>query len=311
MGIYDREYYRESTQDRWSVWFARRGTVALVVVVGCVYLLQLMTRQAGNEQVDLVAEWGRFDLARIYKGEVWRLVTAFFLHDSNNAFHFLFNVVVLYWFGSILEGVYGTKELVTFYLVAGVVVSLAKFVTYAAGFLVPVPSLGASGAVTAVLVLFACHFPNRRLWFFMLIPLPAWMIVTGLILFDLLGVMGLRRDNVNYIAHLFGAAFGFVYFFFQLRVSNWLPSLGSAFSRRAARPRMRVASAVDAERPPPTPPEPAAVPPRPAGNVDEQLEAKLDNVLEKVARLGKSSLTPEENDILMRASEIYKRRRGS
>jgi hypothetical protein len=43
--------------------------------------------------------------------------------------------------------------------------------------------------------------------------------------------------------------------------------------------------------------------------VDEQLEAKLDAVLEKVARFGKQSLTDSENQILMRASEIYKRKR--
>jgi len=43
--------------------------------------------------------------------------------------------------------------------------------------------------------------------------------------------------------------------------------------------------------------------------VDEQLEAKLDQVLEKVARFGRESLTSEEQQILQRASEIYKRRR--
>jgi hypothetical protein len=45
-------------------------------------------------------------------------------------------------------------------------------------------------------------------------------------------------------------------------------------------------------------------------SVDEQLEEKLDQVLEKVSRTGRESLTPEENQILLRASEIYKRRRG-
>jgi hypothetical protein len=51
----------------------------------------------------------------------------------------------------------------------------------------------------------------------------------------------------------------------------------------------------------------AAVPDSPG--VDEHLEAKLDAVLEKLARAGKESLTDTERQILMRASEIYKRRR--
>jgi hypothetical protein len=60
----------------------------------------------------------------------------------------------------------------------------------------------------------------------------------------------------------------------------------------------------------------AAAGPRPVAStgpdrsVDEQLEAKLDHVLEKVSRYGRDSLTPDEQEILKRASEIYKRRRG-
>ena len=52
----------------------------------------------------------------------------------------------------------------------------------------------------------------------------------------------------------------------------------------------------------------AALPP--AADVDEQLEAKLDAVLEKVARSGQASLTDTERQILLRASEVYKRRRS-
>ena len=44
--------------------------------------------------------------------------------------------------------------------------------------------------------------------------------------------------------------------------------------------------------------------------MDEQLEAKLDLVLSKVAKHGRASLTAEENEILQRASEIYKKKRS-
>ena len=47
----------------------------------------------------------------------------------------------------------------------------------------------------------------------------------------------------------------------------------------------------------------------PKTDVDEHLEAKLDQVLEKVARHGQDSLTESERQILFRASEVYKRRR--
>jgi membrane associated rhomboid family serine protease len=307
MGIYDREYYRESTRDQWSEWFAQRGTVYLVAVTSVVFLAQILSN-------GVVTSWGVFDLSAIVRGEVWRLITPIFLHAD--PIHLIFNMLVLYWFGSIIEGVYGTKEFVCFYLIAGVLVEVAEFFTRFAGVMDPgVRSLGASGATTAVMVLFACHFPHRRLRFWFLIPAPAWIVVCVLIAVDVLGVLGARYDNVNHIAHLFGAVIGFSYFFFQVRVSNWLPSFGAWPAGRAARPKLRVGTATEAERPTPArQAEPVATAPRPArpgATVDEQLEAKLDNVLEKVARLGKESLTPEENEILLRASDIYKRRRGS
>ena len=47
----------------------------------------------------------------------------------------------------------------------------------------------------------------------------------------------------------------------------------------------------------------------PRDDLDEQLEAKLDAVLEKVARFGQASLTDTERQILFRASEVYRKRR--
>jgi hypothetical protein len=43
--------------------------------------------------------------------------------------------------------------------------------------------------------------------------------------------------------------------------------------------------------------------------LDEHFEAKVDAVLEKVSRFGQGSLTETERQILLRASEVYRRRR--
>ena len=55
---------------------------------------------------------------------------------------------------------------------------------------------------------------------------------------------------------------------------------------------------------------PVGVATAPKPDVDEHLEAKLDQVLEKVARYGQDSLTDSERQILFRASEVYKRKRS-
>ncbi len=54
---------------------------------------------------------------------------------------------------------------------------------------------------------------------------------------------------------------------------------------------------------------PAEAPPRAAGSPDEQLEAKLDAILEKVSKYGKECLTPEEREIWAVPAELYKKRR--
>jgi len=65
-----------------------------------------------------------------------------------------------------------------------------------------------------------------------------------------------------------------------------------------------------ARRPRPAP-APTAVTTAPSPPADEHLEAQVDAVLEKVARSGRDSLTETEKALLVRASEVYKRRQRS
>jgi hypothetical protein len=103
--------------------------------------------------------------------------------------------------------------------------------------------------------------------------------------------------------HLGGALFAFAYYKLQWRLLGIWSALRS-WQRQLFRPRLRVYREERRE-----PVSVAAPPPAHTGDVDEQLEAKLDAILEKVARSGRDSLSDSERQILMRASEIYKRRR--
>jgi hypothetical protein len=55
---------------------------------------------------------------------------------------------------------------------------------------------------------------------------------------------------------------------------------------------------------------PVAVPAAPRRLDDEQLEARMDAILEKISRVGKENLTDTERQVLLRASEVYRRRRS-
>jgi hypothetical protein len=231
------------------------------------------------------------------------LLTPLFLHDG--LWHLAFNMLVLYFTGTRMEEHYGSKEFLIFYLVAGVFANVGYFLVQAAELMPPTRAVGASGAVTAALVLFACHYPRQQVLLFFIIPMPVWLLVVLYIALDAMGALGAGDQRVAYAVHLFGALFGFLYFRSGRRLTDLWPGWPSR--GRRARPRLRV-----------VPPEPesaepvgAAVeaPPRAAESNDELFEAKVDQVLEKVSKHGQESLTPEEREILFRASELYKKKR--
>jgi membrane associated rhomboid family serine protease len=304
MGIYDREYYRD---DRSSFLgsLARQGQVwkTLIVVNVVLYILQLATAERGGVNGP-VTRWLEIDTDAVLHGEVWRLLTGAFLHASDWQ-HIVFNMLILWWAGSEVEGIYGPREFLAFYLVAAVVAS-AVYVASDALAGGHSRALGASGAVTAVLVVFALHYPTRQILLFFILPVPVLLMVVIYVIVDALGVIGARPgEHIAFTAHLGGAAFGFLYYKFHWRIVNLLPSHWS-FNVGRSRPRLRVYSGEADREPPYAPGEPVAAA-RPAP--DSQLEAELDAVLEKVARHGKSSLTEREQQVLMRASEIYRNRR--
>jgi hypothetical protein len=165
--------------------------------------------------------------------------------------------------------------------------------------------LGASGAVTAVMVLYALHFPTRIIYFWGLIPIPIWLFVLFEVGQDAFVFASNLHTGTAVTVHLGGAAFGFFYYRGHWRLMSLWPNF-AAWRRQRRQPRLRVYR--DEE---PVTPVSVAAPPaqQQAADVDEHLEAKLDAVLEKVARYGQDSLTDSERQVLVRASEVYKRRR--
>ena len=217
-------------------------------------------------------------------------------------------MLVLYWAGSWLEEIYGGGEFLAFYLVGGIFANCVNLAVDAAAVAQPRPGLGASGAVTATLVLFAFHFPWQRVYVWFVFPMPVWLLVVVYVLLDGLGAVGLGRGGIGYVVHLGGALFGALYFQTGLRFGDLLTRRPR--SRRRVKPQLRVI-------PPPQlddndTPEPvgAAIEnrPRPREGNDE-IESKVDAVLAKVSKFGQESLTPEEREILFKASELYKKRR--
>jgi membrane associated rhomboid family serine protease len=315
MGIYDRDYYREDS--RWRNPFARSQATLFLVLFYCfVFIAQVASmdpRQAGrgNARPDALTAALELDVGRTLDGEVWRVVTYALVHQPWNILHIVFTAIFLIWIGHQVEDLYGSREYLAFFFVCTLIGGVAYTVVGVFMHGSP-PLLGPSGAVTAILVLFALHYPTRTISLFWYIPVPIWLLVAIYALTDIAGLAQGHANPAAVAVHLAGAAFAFVYHTYTLRVLNLFPGGGGTGKsvRRMPQPRLRV------RRDEPEP-EPAATAAGAAGaaavggssSVDEHLEAKLDQVLEKVQRHGKESLTEVEREILLRASEVYKKKR--
>lgn len=145
------------------------------------------------------------------------LLTSMFMHGG--LMHLFGNMLFLWIFGDNLEQVLGRLRYLIFYLVCGLIASLAHvFTTVAFGGNPLIPSLGASGAISGVLGGYLLLFPKRQvrvIMFNFLTHVPAIVAIGLWFVFQLisgLGVLGSgsQEGGVAYAAHIGGFIAGFV-----------------------------------------------------------------------------------------------------
>jgi membrane associated rhomboid family serine protease len=170
---------------------------------------------------------------------VWQVLTYGFLHSMGDIFHLLFNLLALYFFGTLVEGIVGGRRFLALYLVAlvlgGVAQLLLGLVTVASG-AVAAPTLGASGAVMAVLVAAAVMQPDARV-IFILFPLRLRTLALILVGIDVFRMLS-GGSSVAWLVHLTGAAYGFLA---VRRRWIWSDPIGALQRRQTARSARREA----------------------------------------------------------------------
>lgn len=219
------------------------------LIIGSTVVISMLAFNNG----ELLYKLKHWPYAESRRGEYYRWLTAGFLHAD--WMHLLFNMLTLYFFGADQrpaelrgEGGYfpgvegwfvetfssaGGLMYLVFYLVAIVVASLGTYFRHRhnAGF----ASIGASGAVSAVLYAAILLHPTMSLYLFF-IPIPIPGFIYG-ILYLWYSSYAARRggDGIDHLAHFYGAVFGFSLplliqpgllgdFFAQL--SAWVGGLG-------------------------------------------------------------------------------------
>lgn len=152
-------------------------------------------------------------------GRTWTLLTSEFSHVWS--LHFFVNMFVLWSFGPIVEYTIGSARFLSFYLFAAVVASLGHAGVSAFMLGQPeIPALGASGAISGVILLFAFIYPRARILLFGLIPVPALAGALGFVGLDVLGLIWQAEGGglpIGHGAHLGGALTGMLYYFLVIR----------------------------------------------------------------------------------------------
>ncbi len=306
MGLADRDYSRGGTRGLGL----RAGSVVTILIAADVAIWLVEVLFVHSLTADIIHYLAANPADIFERHWLWQVLTANFLHDPRNFGHILGNMLFLYFFGRELEEMYGRRDFLIFYLSAGSLAILAEaainhFSREPAmemlGVLPRVEIFGASGAVMGVVVLFTLFFPNRQIYLGFLIPIQAWLLCLLYVFFDLSGALG-GGTGVAHWAHLTGAAYGFLYRSLDLRWERVLSrtkglfrSLGLPGGRR---PRPRLLR----EREPADRREPL----RRDLSTRDPVSARIDEILEKISRSGRESLTGEEIDYLQKNYGRYR-----
>ena len=227
----------------------------------------------------------------------WTLLIHFFIHDDSDFFHILFNMILLYQFGKLLDEYLGNRRLMSIYFLGAIAGGLLYLLCYnTIPYLVEqqdkVAGLrGASAGVFAVMIAAATLMPDYTFFLFLIGPVRIKYIVGFLLLFNFIqNAMG-QQDGRN-IAHIGGAMLGYVYIM-QLRKGHDLAAPFRNLGRRVQnafkrKPKIKVSYRNTV--------------PETAGS-SFPTEDEVDRILDKISRSGYESLTKEEKQVLFHASQ--------
>ena len=183
------------------------ATVSIILTNCLAFALELKGGDA------FVLRWAAVP-ADIVAGHHWiTILTAMFLHGSWS--HILGNMVFLWAFGPEIEDAMSPLRYLTFYVLGGLIAMLAQVAVSPSS---TVPTLGASGAIAAVMGAFLVTYPRDEIRSLLVIfvfvrvtYIPAALLIGFWFLTQLVNagsVATVQTGGVAYVAHVGGAIFG-------------------------------------------------------------------------------------------------------
>ena len=234
----------------------------------------------------------------------WTVGTYMFVHAW--LAHLAFNMFTLWMFGPRLEQEWGTATFVKFYLWSGLGGAIAHLV-----FAQHSAVIGASGAISGVLVAYALRWPDEEVYLFGVIPMKSRWLVAAMLAMNIIFALS-PSSRIDWTAHIGGMAFGWV--FLKLysvgginRVRGWVSAVPDDSEdmpravprgRSPMRDRSRDVDEVVARSNAVVLREGKPLQHVPKVETPKEYAARVNRVLDKISQQGMGSLTRDEHRLL-------------
>ena len=231
----------------------------------------------------------------------WTLITYMFLHEG--FIHILFNLLWLYWFGTVFIQELGLKKLLSTYLLGGLAGGILYVVFYNVfavfeGVREGSIALGASAAVMSVVVATATYQPERRMHLVLIGPIK--IVYIALFMFIFTSLVDFSVNTGGKIAHIGGALSGFLFAYYYKRgkditkgFDRIMDSIATWF--KPGKEKLKVTYKRSADQKPP------------ADDIQYKQEKvaeqkEIDQILDKISKAGYDSLSSREKEMLFKMS---------
>ena len=229
----------------------------------------------------------------------WTLITYMFLHVD--FIHILFNLLWLYWFGTVFIQEIGLKKLLSTYLLGGLTGGILFVVFYNVfpvfeGVREGSIALGASASVMSVVVATATFQPERRMQLVLIGPVK--IIYIALFMFIFTSLVDFSVNTGGKIAHIGGALSGFLFAYYYKRgkditkgFDRTMDSIATWF--KPGKEKLKVTYKRSAGQKPP------------ADDIEYKQEKaaeqkEIDQILDKISKAGYDSLSSREKEMLFK-----------
>ena len=180
---------------------------AALILIGINLLVFLFTSRNPNALPYLALN----PLLVVKRHMFWQVFTYQFVHGSFS--HLLSNMIGLFFFGMSVEKhpQIGSKEFILLYLGSGTLCGIFSLLLYWITGTFYVFLMGASGAIFAILLVYAVTYPRSIVYLWAIIPIPAPMLVIGYAAFEIFNLVLRSNSGIAHSAHLMGFGIAWIY----------------------------------------------------------------------------------------------------